>query len=554
MKSKAMRFINESAKKTKFIYFLTIVVSVIQSATMVFFALSTKDLINSATDGSGLELVLKRALISIVLLVLAFLFSALGKIMMEKCRLTLEVNIKKDVFSRLLRKDYSKISAFQTGDIVSRITTDAEIVARGYTQITPAFCSMVTKIVLVTGALLFYTWQFTLALICAGVLFVICSFLIRKLFKKLHKKTRETESETLSYLTENTSNLLAVKVFSAQEKVSNKCGTILDKYLKTVKKQKYASSTLNSALGFAFSFMYIATVVWGAINLLNGTNGVTFGLITAMIQLVNQLQTPFLNFTAVFTVYYEMLSSSDRILQILDIKDEVLSIDETVNYDKLTSIKAENLAFSYGRETVLSDVNFEIKKGDFCLIKGISGIGKSTLFKLLLGVYDDYQGNLYFQTENDRVEVSPSSRNLFAFVPQGNLLFSGTIRENITFLTENATDEEIENACQIACVDFLSGLPLGIDTQIGENGKGLSEGQGQRVAIARAITGKKPIFLFDESTSALDETTEKNLLTNIKEKISGGVTVIIISHKNAVKDICNLELTFKDKNVEVVRR
>lgn len=555
MKSKATQFIKKSTEKTKFIYLLTVLVSGVQSALMVFFALSTKDLINSAlSDSSELKTVLFRAGISIILLIFAFLFSVLDKIMIEKCRLTCEVNLKKEVFSKLLNKDYAKISEYKTGDLVGRITTDSQIIARGYSQILPAFVAMIVKVVLAVGVLLYYQPIFTLFLVFGGLVIVGASFLVRKLFKKLHRKTREKESEAVSYLTENTSNLLAVKVFSVEYKVSSLGSKKFDEYLKTAKKQRYIASLLTSALSFAFSFFYIATVVWGAINLLNGSSGVTFGLITAMIQLVNQLQAPFMNFTQIFTVYYEMLSSAERILEVIDIKDEQKSSeDDRINYSDIRSISAKNLTFSYGREKVIDNASFEIKKGDFCLIKGISGIGKSTLFKLLLGVYDDYQGELYFETENSKKKITSSDRSLFAFVPQGNMLFSGTIRENVCFLNDSATEEEIMAAAEISCMDFLDSLPQGLDTVIGENGQGLSEGQGQRVAICRALLSKKPIILLDEATSALDEETEIKVLKSIKEKLGNDTTLIIISHKMVAKDICNVQMTIKDRCVELKR-
>jgi ATP-binding cassette subfamily B protein len=240
-------------------------------------------------------------------------------------------------------------------------------------------------------------------------------------------------------------------------------------------------------------------------------------------------------------------------MEIEDLADEpdAKEINPTEFYSSLKRITLKDVTFSYGRDTVLESSNLTINKGDFVCIKGISGIGKSTLFKLLLGVYPDYQGEIGYETENGVIKPNKALRKLYSFVPQGNLLFSGSLRENLTFVSPNATDQDIEKALKLACAyDFVKDLPNGVDTVIGEKGLGLSEGQTQRIAIARALLVNAPILLLDEATSALDESSELKLLENLRTL--DGVTLIIISHKKAAESFCNRTLEVVNKRITEV--
>ena len=200
---------------------------------------------------------------------------------------------------------------------------------------------------------------------------------------------------------------------------------------------------------------------------------------------------------------------------------------------------------------VVSNTDLTINKGDYVLITGISGIGKSTLLKLLLNVYNVNSGEIYLKlNDNSNVYIDKSLRNLFAYVPQGNFLLSGTIRENISFMRPDATDEEIMEVAKICCAnEFIDHLPDGLDTKIGEKGIGLSEGQIQRIAIARAVICNNPILLLDEATSALDIETEKQLLKNLRNMRN--ITCILISHKESAYSVCNKNVVIENKKIIV---
>ena len=215
-------------------------------------------------------------------------------------------------------------------------------------------------------------------------------------------------------------------------------------------------------------------------------------------------------------------------------------------------LRVENLTKIYGKDAAqvvaLDHVSFSVEKGEFIAIEGISGIGKSTLMKLLLSVYQPLKGEIYVKTDADKYQVDKSLRKLFAYVPQGNFLLSGTLRENIAFVAPDATDEDILKAAEIACAgEFIAELPEGLDTKIAEHGGGLSEGQVQRVAIARALLTGAPVILLDEATSALDEATELQLLHNLRALKNK--TCILISHKKAAEKFCDKTVTIEDKRI-----
>ncbi|MGN1202056.1 MAG: ATP-binding cassette domain-containing protein, partial [Eubacterium sp.] len=275
-------------------------------------------------------------------------------------------------------------------------------------------------------------------------------------------------------------------------------------------------------------------------RLLNGA--MTYGDVTAMLQLVNQVQSPFASLSGVMPQYFSMIASAERLMEIDAIQDEeeindnLIDVEDT--YNNLSAVSFDNISFRYDRDIIFDNTSFTFKKGDFVAIMGISGIGKSTLLKLLLGVFKAQSGEISLKTSYCDICVDKNTRRLFSYVPQGNMVISGTIKDNLTFINDNATDEEIEEAITVSCAkQFIDELPLGIETVIGEKGMGLSEGQIQRLAIARSLLSKSPVLLLDEATSALDEETEKQFLTNLKEL--DNVTCIIVSHKKAALEICN---------------
>ena len=302
-------------------------------------------------------------------------------------------------------------------------------------------------------------------------------------------------------------------------------------------------------MSFLFQVAYLCALVWCAYCLLLGT--MSFGTLSAILQLVSQIQAPLTNLSGFLPRYYGMLASAERLQELEAMPEESqegkLSEPRSF-YETISAIRFSGITFSYGRECVLEDADLTLTPGDFVAIMGRSGIGKSTLLKLLLDVFPLDAGEIWFETAQGRVPVGCATRPLFSYVPQGNFLFSGTIRENLTFAAQDASEAELHAALQAACADgFLKELPLGLETVIGEHGQGLSEGQVQRIALARALLKQAPILLLDEATSALDEATEEAVLRNLKEM--KGVTCIIVSHKQAALRVCNRHIQIEEKKI-----
>lgn len=463
----------------------------------------------------------------------------------------LEIHLKSKLFECMLHKDYSKITSYHTGELLNRLTSDISVITGTITSIVPNVCFFLVKLIGAFIILFSIDWKFAIVLVVGGALLMLVAMLFRGTLKSLHKKAQETDGKTRSFLQESLASILVVKVFNAYDRIKAESDRLQLDNFKIKRKRNYISIFTSTGFSFVFAAAYLYGLVWGSFNILEGV--ITYGILTEILSLVAQIQSPIQGLTSILPSYYQALASAERIIEFEEFPDEHIveenkSIDIQKLYDNLSSIEFSNITFGYDRDTVLEDTSLTINKGDFVVISGISGIGKSTLTKLLLDVFPVQKGEIYLQLKDgSKVYVDNNIRSMFAYVPQGNFLLSGTIRENISFVRSDANDDEIMSATKIACADFISELPMGLDTIIGEKGMGLSEGQVQRIAIARAIICKCPVILLDEATSALDEATEITLLNNIKNQKNK--TCILISHKKAANQVCNKEVRIENKKI-----
>ena len=472
-----------------------------------------------------------------------------------KVQARLEMNMRSKLFNSIMMKKYDKINLFHSGELMNRMTSDINIVTDGITNIVPNLLYFITQFVGAFVVLIIFDWKFTMVFIVAGVVISGVTLIFRGKLKKLHKEVQETDGKTRSFFQEAIESLLVVKTFGVEEQFNEKGEQLQMTNYNAKMKRRKVSILANAGFSFVFNAGYLMALVWCALKVC--TKAMTYGTLTAVLQLISQIQTPFVNITKVVPQYYAIIASAERIMEIEDIPLEERknkSFDAHRFYDKFATAKFENIQFNYGRESVLEEGNASFEKGDFVAIRGISGIGKSTLMKMLLGVFKPKSGEIKLYEKNgDYVEASPTTRALFSYVPQGNYLFSGTLRENILLINPDATKEEIDEALTISDIkDFVYSLPNGLDTVIGEKGLGISEGQAQRLAIARALLSKAPILLLDEATSALDAQTEYNVLKHIKEL--NKKTCIIITHKMAALDVCNKEFIIENKKLTMKKR
>lgn len=530
---------------------LLVLCNALGSVCGVSLAVFAKLIIDFAQKGDRQSLV-KYAALLFAVIVLQIALKLLGKAIEVRASGKIEMRIKTELFSDILKKDYLKISEYHSGELMTRLTSDVNVVSQAITSIVPNVVSMVTRLLCAFAVLFYLDKMFAFLFLAAGIALFVFTRIFRGSMKKLHHRVQETDGKVRAFMQETIESLLVIKIFGVNRKMREKSEALqLDNFEAKVKKNRW-SIFANLGFSAAFSMGYLFGLVWSGLKLCAGS--ISFGTLTAIMQLIGQVQTPFTSLSGIVPQYYSMLASAERIMEIEELEGSRAKNDSSVDtlkiYEKLESICFKDVSFSYDRDTVLDKVGFEINKNDFVVISGISGIGKSTLFKLLVGVIPPDEGEIYFGSDKKIYPVDKYTRPMFAYVPQGNMLFSGTIRDNIKFINESASDEEVMRAAEISCAaDFINELPKGLDTVLLESGHGLSEGQVQRLAIARAILTHAPIMLFDEATSALDEGTEKQLLDNIKalkEK-----TCIIISHKAAAYEICNKELKIEDKKVVI---
>ena len=280
----------------------------------------------------------------------------------------------------------------------------------------------------------------------------------------------------------------------------------------------------------------------------------SFGTLTAVLQLISQLQNPVMGLSGVLPQYTAMCTAGERLIELEQLEEpETAVADRKIEFTGLTgNIMGENISFAYDEDPVLDGASFHIPLGKFTAITGASGIGKSTLLKLLLEVYHPSTGRLFIEQDGEQIALSEIKRGLFAYVPQGNLLFSGTLRENILLANPDASDEDLERAIYISAMDaYLDQLPQGLDTMLGENGEGLSEGQAQRLAIARAVISAAPVLLLDEATSAMDAQTERTVLERLAQL--PGCTCVAVTHRPAALETADQQLEVRDHTVYVRR-
>ncbi len=550
-KSGAMYFLSSNAKGQKSKIVILTVLNVLLSITSIFFALGIKAVIDGATNKNveeGKITLLYGSIAVVAIILLQFVLRISINLLCEHLKGKLEICYKSKLFSSILSKRYDKITAFHSGELMNRLTSDVGVASSGVAEILPDAVGSVAKLVCAFIALVILDPLFSLILAGAGVVVFLTIMLVKNSLKSLHKKAQETDGKVRSFMQESIENLLTIKVFNANDKVEGDATRLQANNFKVKMKRRNVAVLGNAVYNIVFSLGYVFALIYGGYMIINGKLG--YGTLSAILQLVMNIQAPFASLSLVLPRILSMLASAERLVEIERIeaeqKQEAIDVDKV--YNDLSSIEFENLSFGYGRELVLENANLSINKGEFVAITGLSGIGKSTLIKLLLGVYNANEGKVYLRLKQENLGVCYATRGLFTFVPQGNMVFSGTLRENITFINRNASDSEIEKVLELSCLkETVESLPEGLETRIGENGAGLSEGQVQRVAIARALLTKAPILLLDEATSALDALTEQKLLENLRSL--DGVTAIMITHKVAGLSVCDKKIKIEDKKI-----
>ena len=516
----------------------------------VFFALGSRGVIDSAVAGQWQDFYtacLRQAGIIAGILVCL----TLTRHLTDRLRADLERDWKQQLLHGLLHGDYASVKQYHSAELLNRLNNDVGKVNDGILSILPSAAAMLTKLIAAVVVLGVLDGRFTLLIVILGVVVLFATGIMRRHLKDLNKRVSEHDGKVSGFLQESMEKLLMVQAMDVSAEVERRADILMEERYEIQRKRKNVSLLTNTGISLMSYGAGFLALVWCAYRMLQGQ--MSFGSLTAVIQLVNQLQAPFVNLSGVLPKYVAMIASAERLMELEAIQGEPAPCGEKPSalYRDMEFLRAEGLTFSYERDSILQDADFSLPRGAFAVITGPSGIGKSTLLKLLLGVYRPECGELYLDSRGEKFPLDRSTRQLFAYVPQGNLLFSGTLRENLTIVAPEATEEEIRQAVYVSNMEtFVSHLPQGLDTPLGENGAGLSEGQAQRLAIARAVLGGAPILLLDECTSALDETTEQTVLQRLRELPNR--TCIAVTHRPAAIALCDWRLEVHDGKIRAV--
>lgn len=504
-----------------------------------------KYVVDDATNGDiNLKNMAMMCVCTVVSIAIGVGSGILGSYITEK----FSFSIRQRFYNDIQRSVWLRIAGFHSGDLVTRLTSDIGSLADGLLTMLPR--TILTCVQLAVAFLILFHYDRAIALfaLVIGPLGALCLFFFRERYKKYQTALRECESDYRSFMQESLSALTVMKAFRQEDANEAKMDELKRRRLSLVLKNTTLGSVMGAVMRLIYSAGYVVAFCWGAYRI--STGDITYGTLTVFISLVSQVQGSISGLAGVIPQTYNMLISAKRITEVADLQKEEYS--GRTDVPERVGVQADGVAFAYDRETVLRDLSFSVTPGEKVAVVGPSGVGKTTLIRLLLALTTPNEGAIRYVTEAGEEVASPDARRFIAYVPQGNTLLSGTIADNLRIGRADATPEEMHRALDTACADrFVRKLPNGLDTVLSEKSGGISEGQAQRIAIARALIGDKPVLILDEATSALDENTEAGILKNITGELKDK-TCFIITHRRSMLRYCDKIITLSENGAAVV--
>lgn len=446
--------------------------------------------------------------------------------------------MQQQMLNRIMQSEWHSKAHHHSGDILNRLEIDVSNVVTFLTETIPNTLSVLMMFI---GAFFcLFAMDKTLAVILVAIipLFLAVSKIYMQQMRRLTREVRDSDSRVQAVMQETIQHRMVIKTLEACNDMVQRLENTQAKLRENVVRRTSFSIFSNFIINFGFALGYLIAFLWAAIRMSAGT--LTFGGMTAFLQLVNKIQSPARNLTRLAPAFVSVFTAAERLMELA--AEPLEEQGEPITVGAPCGIRLENVTYKYedGTKNVISNLSFDFRPGSCTAILGETGAGKTTLVRMLLALMKPKEGRIVLYNGMEEHTLSPRMRCNFVYVPQGNTLMSGTIRENLRLGKPSATDEEMKEALLMSCADFVFSLPDGLSTKCGEQGGGLSEGQAQRIAIARALLRDKHIMVFDEATSALDGDTECRLLGNILDNNSR--TVIFITHRPAVLQYCNEQL------------
>ena len=471
-----------------------------------------------------------------VLILLDFALNIAGTWVRNILGIKAQNRMQQRMLDRLLRAEWKGRNHHHSADILNRLEFDVNNVVNFLTETIPSTLSVLAMFI---GAFLYlFSMDKVLAVIVIGIfpMFLAVSKIYVGQMRHLTRQVRDSDSKVQSVLQETIQHRMLIKTLESDSAMVERLGNTQSELRHRVVRRTKFSVFSNMVVNFGFAFGYLVAFLWAAIRM--SAHTLSFGGMTAFLQLVNRIQGPARNLTKLVPAFVSVFTAAERLMEL---EEDPLEEQGTPIYIKAPcGIRLQNIGYAYedgGGEKVIDGLSFDFKPGSCTAILGETGAGKTTLVRMILALVQPQDGKIEIYHGSTHQALSPLHRCNFVYVPQGNTLMSGTIRENLRLGKLDATDEEMLEALHTSCADFVNDLPDGLNTICSEQGGGLSEGQAQRIAIARSLLRDRSVMLFDEATSALDPDTERELLNNILS--AHDKTIIFITHRPAVIDYCD---------------
>ena len=474
-----------------------------------------------------------------VLILLDFALNIAGTWVRNILGIKAQNRMQQRMLDRLLRAEWRGRNHHHSADILNRLEFDVNNVVNFLTETIPSTLSVLAMFI---GAFLYlFSMDKVLAVIVIGIfpMFLAVSKIYVGQMRHLTRQVRDSDSKVQSVLQETIQHRMLIKTLESDSAMVERLGNTQSELRHRVVRRTKFSVFSNMVVNFGFAFGYLVAFLWAAIRM--SAHTLSFGGMTAFLQLVNRIQGPARNLTKLVPAFVSVFTAAERLMEL---EEDPLEEQGTPIYIKAPcGIRLQNVGYAYedgGGDKVIDGLSFDFKPGSCTAILGETGAGKTTLVRMILALVQPQDGKIEIYHGSTHQALSPLHRCNFVYVPQGNTLMSGTIRENLRLGKLDATDEEMLEALHTSCADFVNDLPDGLNTICSEQGGGLSEGQAQRIAIARSLLRDRSVMLFDEATSALDPDTERQLLNNILS--AHDKTIIFITHRPAVIDYCDQTL------------